>query len=88
VRTHRVVGAVGPTVPLVLRNPVVVPLDLVRHVRHQLALRQLDPPRVVPVVHHRNRDARGVPHPHARLRLVRALRTPHRHDARKGLVGK
>lgn len=87
-RIHRVVAAVGHTLPRVRRNPVVVLLGLVPRVPPQHALRQVDPRQIVPVVHHRNLDVQGAPHPHAPLHLVRVHRIPPQHDARKELVGK
>jgi hypothetical protein len=73
----------GHTALLVLRNPVVAPLDLVHHALRQLALRQ-----VAPVVHHRNLGAQGDLHLRAQRRLVRSLLVPRRRDVRKELAGK
>jgi len=88
VRILRVVAAAGLTVPLVLRNPVVVLLDLVRHARLPVGLRRLGPLQVALVVHRLHLDAWVDPHPRLHLRLVRTRHVLHQPGVTKVVVGK
>ena len=90
-RIHRAVAVVELTVPLVLRNPVVVLLGLVPRVPRHLALHQLSPRQrghrlVVPVIRHHLLVAQGDQSHHAHLHLVRTLHALHRLDVRKELA--